>query len=104
EGGCGSGSSIGSGNSVTITRSLTSNTTYYCRWESNSCGNSGCASATVTVISNPTAPTSVSVSPSTICSGTSTDYTLTYTGGDAGGSGGKFYWYEGSCGGTPVAS
>ncbi|MCK9613835.1 MAG: T9SS type A sorting domain-containing protein, partial [Bacteroidales bacterium] len=42
-------------NNQVITRTLTSSTTYYGRWESSSCGNSACKGATVTV--DLTAPT-----------------------------------------------
>ncbi|MDD4215424.1 MAG: HYR domain-containing protein, partial [Bacteroidales bacterium] len=103
-GGCGSGSVLGT--SSTLNVSPTATTTYYVRRVGNTACTTvtGCASAKVTVNSNPTAPTSVSVSPTPVCSGTSTTYTLNYSGGSAGGSGGTFYWYEGSCGGTVVGT
>lgn len=46
----------------------------------------------------PTAPTSASANPSTICAGSAT--TLTATAGSAD----VCYWYTGSCGGTPVGT
>lgn len=93
-GSCG-GTSVGTGNNLAV--SPTSTTTYFARWE-NSCGNSTCASTTVTVNPLPVAPTSASASPSTICSGASTTLTAT------GGSGTDCKWYTGSCGGTYVAT
>jgi parallel beta-helix repeat protein len=91
---CGTGL-VGSGNNLTV--SPTSTTTYYGRWE-NTCGNSTCQSVTVTVTPVVVAPTSVSASLTTICSGNST--TLSYTGG----SGTTFNWYSSSCGTGLVGS
>ncbi|OMP76125.1 hypothetical protein BW716_26400, partial [[Flexibacter] sp. ATCC 35208] len=52
-GGCGSGTSIGTGSSITVSVSAT--TTYYVRVESNGkCGTTACASGTVTVYTAPT--------------------------------------------------
>jgi len=47
------------------------------------------------------APVSVTASPSTICSGDTA--TMGISGG-AAGTGGKWKWYTGSCGGSFVAS
>ena len=55
------GTSIGTGNPLVIA-SPTATTTYYARWE-NTCGNSTCASVTVTVLPLPVAPTSAAVGP-----------------------------------------
>ncbi|NVO21347.1 MAG: hypothetical protein HXX13_16720, partial [Bacteroidetes bacterium] len=49
-GGCGSGSSIGTGSPLTINAPIAT-TTYYARWENGTCV-SGCLSAAVTVYSN----------------------------------------------------
>ena len=93
-GGCGV-SLAGSGNNLTVTPSGT--TTYYGLWQ-NGCGQSACASVTITVIDYPTAPSSINATATTICSG---EYvTLSHTGG----SGSEFNWYSGSCGGTFVGS
>jgi RHS repeat-associated protein len=73
-GGC-SGTSIGTGNPLSIAAPTTT-TTYYARWESSSCGNSTCASVTVTVNGLPT-PSSGSNSP--ICEGS--DLNLNSSGG-----------------------
>jgi len=99
----------GSGtSSITYTAGTTSPLTLSCVVTS-SAGNGGCASAggqnqSVTINAIPTAPTSASVSPTSACSGVSTGYTLTYSGGSAGGSGGTLVWYEGACSGTPIGS
>jgi gliding motility-associated-like protein len=53
EGSCG-GTPIGTGNDLTIP-SPAATTTYYVRWTSTLCGNSACASVTVTVIPLPSA-------------------------------------------------
>lgn len=50
------------------------------------------------IVCSATAPTSVSVDSTLICTGTVTDITLTATGG----TGDKLVWYEGFCGGTKV--
>lgn len=62
-GGC-SGSTVGTGTSITIS-APTSTTTYYARWE-NSCGSSPCASVTVTVRS---APSAVAYTDGAVCAG-----------------------------------
>jgi hypothetical protein len=90
-GGCGSGSSLGSGSSITV--SPTSTTTYYAR-RTGTCNTTSCASTTVTHNSASTAPTSISGT-TTICSGSST--TLSASGGSSGG-GASFQWYAGGCG------
>lgn len=56
EGGCGSGSSIGTGSSITVTPATTGPHSYYVRAE-GACGTSLCASLTVNVISSPPAGT-----------------------------------------------
>ncbi|MFH2140875.1 MAG: hypothetical protein ABIJ97_00530, partial [Bacteroidota bacterium] len=89
------GTSVGTGNNLSV--SPTSTTTYYGGW-SNGCGNSTCQSVTVTVTQLPTAPTGVSATSTTICSGQST--TLSYSGG----SGTTFTWHTGSCAGTSVGT
>lgn len=54
-----------------------------------------------TINSLSTIPSSVSATANPICSGQST--TLTVNGGSLG-SGGAWYWYSGSCGGTFITS
>jgi len=97
--GCGSGSSLGSGASITV--SPTSTTTYYVRRVANCGGTTACYSVTVNVNSNSTAPTAISGS-SSICAGSSS--TLTASGGSSG-TGSSFQWYAGGCGtGTSLGS
>ena len=81
-GGCGTGTSIGTGVSLTIPAPSTT-TTYYVRWETP-CGNSGCASVTVTVL--PALPVSVTITsnpPSPVCAGTMVTFTATPVNGGA---------------------
>ena len=77
-GSCG-GTSVGSGNGLTV--SPTSTTTYYGRYEDPSpCSdNSTCQSITITV--NPTPSITASPATSTICSGTAPSVALTSTAG-----------------------
>jgi hypothetical protein len=97
-GSCG-GTQVGTGSPITV--SPTSTTTYFVRREAVGCAPTSCASVTVTVNTNSTAPTNVSASPSTICAGQST--TLSASGGTAG-TGSQLVWYSGSCGGTQVGT
>jgi hypothetical protein len=94
-GGCGGGATqVGTGSSITVRP--TSTTTYFVRREGG-CGTpTSCASVTVTVNANSTAPTNVSADHSTICAGQST--TLNASGGTAG-TGSSLVWYAGGCGG-----
>ncbi len=96
-GGCGSGIAIGTGPSITV--SPTSSTDYYVRAE-GTCGNTTCASVSITVNQLSTAATSISGT-STICNGGST--TLSVVGGSLG-TGANWQWYSSSCGGTLVGS
>jgi hypothetical protein len=95
-GGCGN-SYVGTGSPITV--SPTSTTTYYVRREGGCGAPTGCASVTVTVDANSTAPTNVSADHSTICAGQST--TLRASGGTAG-TGSSLVWYTGGCGVTYV--
>jgi len=98
-GGCGNGSSIGSGTSITV--SPTSSTTYYVRSE-GSCGPTSCVSVTVTVQSACTSPSSAYASPSTICAGYSSTLTVSPS---SPGTNCTWKWYAGGCGsGSSVGS
>ena len=97
-GSCG-GTWVGTGSSITV--SPNSTTTYFVRREAVGCAPTSCASVTVTVNTNSTAPTNVSASPSTICAGGST--TLSASGGTSG-TGSTLVWYSGTCGGTQVGT
>ena len=96
KGGCGVGTSIGRGASLTVTPTLGRND-YYVRYENTSCEASACKSVTVTAYSVPVAPTTVSADPTTVCVGATTVLT-------ANGSGDELKWYSGSCAGTYVGS
>jgi hypothetical protein len=91
-GGCGTGTSIGTG--ATINVNPTQTTTYYVRAQGD-CGTTSCASVTVTVKTPSTNPTSaLAVSP-ILCLGQSTD--LSVTGGSLG-TNASWKWYAGGCG------
>ena len=92
-GSCG-GTPEGTGASITVTP--TSTITYYVRAEGGGCGNTACASVTVTFNTLSVAPTSATASPSTTCGGPTT---LTVAGGSLG-TGATWDWFSGSCGGT----
>lgn len=94
---CG-GTWVGSGSSISVSPSST--TTYYVRAE-GTCYTTDCASVTVTVNSQSTAPSGATASPSSVCSGGSS--TLSVQGGSLG-SGATWRWYSGSCGGVSVGS
>ena len=90
-GGCGNGASIGTG--ATINVNPTTTTTYYVRAEGD-CGTTLCASVTVTVKNPSVAPTGASAVSPTICSGQSTD--ISVTGGSLG-TNAVWKWYAGGC-------
>jgi hypothetical protein len=92
------GTLIGTTQNITVTPLTTTTYTLTLR---DSCNNTVSDNVTITVNSPSTAPTSVTASPSTICSGATT--TLTVNGG-ALGTGATWQWYSGSCGGTSVGS
>jgi hypothetical protein len=97
-GGCGFGTSIGTGDSITVT--LTSQTTFYVRAE-GSCNNTPCVSRTIFLRDSSRAPTGITAGLDSICLGTST--TLTPNGGNLGFKA-NWVWYTGSCGGTQVGT
>jgi LysM repeat protein len=94
---CG-GASIGTGTPLNIAAPATT-TTYYAYW-TTSCGNSTCASVTITINPLPVAPTSANVDKNNFCPSSFPNITLTA----AGGSGSTLNWYTGSCGGTLVGT
>ncbi len=96
-GSCG-GTYIGSGSSITVSPSST--TTYFVRAE-GTCNTTSCASVTVTLGTNSTAPSGITASSGTICAGGSS--TLSVSGGSLG-TGAAWKWYSGSCGGTYIGS
>lgn len=98
EAGCGAGTSLGTGTSITVQPSV--QTTYYVRAE-GTCGSSACASLTISMDDVSTAPTSMIASNTAICTGSSV--VLSVSGGSLG-TGATWQWYSGSCGGSPVGS
>ena len=94
--GCGN-TSVGTGNPLVVSQTLSSSTTYYARYEGD-CGTTTCASTTVSVYTESTAPTSISGT-TTICPGDNT--TLTAVGGTSG-TGATYQWYAGGCGSGAV--
>jgi hypothetical protein len=94
-GSCG-GTSVGSGSMISISPNAT--TQYFVRGEGD-CGNSLCATGTVTLNTLSTAPTGAVADPNIVCPGSTT--TLSVSDGSLG-SNAKWVWYSGSCGGTKV--
>jgi hypothetical protein len=92
------GTSIGTGNPLAIA-SPTATTTYYARWE-NTCGNSTCASVTVTVLALPVAPTSAASDRNNFCTDDAGNISLSATGG----SGTTLRWLTGGCTGTSIGT
>ena len=90
---------VGTGQNLVIAAPAVT-TTYYVRFEGD-CNNTTAASITVTIKTQSTVPTGISISPDNICPGQST--TLTVQGGSLG-SGAVWRWYTGSCGGTLVGT
>jgi hypothetical protein len=91
-GSCG-GSLVGSGNGLSV--SPTATTTYYGRYEDPApCSNNTlCSSVTVTVNQPSVAPTTLTATAATICTGSTS--TLTQTGGSLG-TGAVWRWYSNS--------
>ena len=96
EGGCGSGTSVGIGSTITVNPTVS--TTYYVRAE-GTCNTTSCASVTINVNSESTTPSSITASANPVCTGTTV--TLSVNGGSLG-AGASWEWYSGSCGGTYV--
>lgn len=97
-GGCHSGGSIGSGSVMVV--SPTTSTNYYVQAEGG-CGIPVCASVAVNTSANTSTLTSISGSPTSLCSGGSSTLSIAgaYLSTDA-----TWQWYHGSCGGTSVGS
>jgi len=99
EGGCGTGSVIGTGNNLTIASPATT-TTYFARWESVDCNPSSCASIQVIVIPVITPViNNFSINPgTTICAGTNVTFSVTV------GNGGTNPIYQWLLNGNPVGT
>jgi subtilisin-like proprotein convertase family protein/nitrous oxidase accessory protein NosD len=97
-GSCG-GTLIGTGSPLVVAAPITT-TNYFARWETTSCGASGCASVSVTVNPLPVAPSSISSSANNFCSTSIATITLTAFGG----SGDTLQWFDDSCGGNLIGT
>ncbi len=98
---CCAGPVIGTGNTITVTPTTTTN--YYVRAEGGACGNSNEATITINVSTASTAPTGITSSNgTTFCNGLGTTV-LTLQGGSLG-TGASWNWYSGSCGGSFISS
>lgn len=98
QGGCGSGTSVGTGSSISV--SPTSSTQYFARIESG-CYQGSCVSVSITVNQSSTAATAIIPSSTQVCPGQ--NVTLSVQGG-ALANGDTWQWYAGSCGGIPIGS
>ncbi|MDA3820310.1 MAG: gliding motility-associated C-terminal domain-containing protein, partial [Candidatus Delongbacteria bacterium] len=96
-GSCG-GSSVGSGNPLTLPSPETT-TTYYAHWE-NACGESSCVSHTVNVIDITVPPSDASVNMNELCSNGGNTIELSVPDG----AGDALHWYTESCGGTDIGT
>jgi gliding motility-associated-like protein len=95
--GCGAGSIIGSGTSITVSPTVT--TTYYVRAEGGCNGNTTCVNIEISIDAPSVNPASI-VSPNTdLCLGETT--VLSVSGGTLG-TGATWEWFQGSCGGISV--
>lgn len=95
-GGCGAGSVLGTGSSITVTP--TSTTVYYVRI-TGACSTTSCVSTTVNVNSPSTDPTGIGTSNNNFCPGGTA--VLTRQGGSLG-TGATWRWYSGTCCAGPV--
>lgn len=75
-------------------------TTYFARWH-NECGDSACASVTITVDPAPTPPTGVAADPPRWCLGAAPASIELIA---AGGSGETVEWFAETCEGTPIGT
>ena len=91
---CG-GTYVGSGNSISVNPITT--TTYYVRAE-GICGNTNCASTSITVGAGVSPPVSAQCSNNNICPGETTDISVT---GPTLPTGYTYVWYTGACGAIP---
>ncbi len=97
-GGCGAGTSIGTGNQITV--NPTTQTTYYVRAE-GTCNTTNCASITILVNDLSTPASAIVPSVNNICPG---DMSLLSISGGNLGFNATWEWYSGSCGGVQIGS
>ena len=79
KGGCGSGTSIGTGASITVTP--TCNTTYYVRSMGGACGTTTCKSITISVATVPSTPGTITGNASGLCSASGVRYSIAAVSG-----------------------
>ena len=79
KGGCGSGASIGSGTTITVTPSC--NTTYFVRSEGGSCGTTTCKSITVSILTVPSTPQTIAGISSGLCRNNGVRYSIAAVSG-----------------------
>ena len=79
KGGCGSSSSIGTGVSITVMP--TSNTTYYVRSEGGACGTTACKSISISKLSVPVTPGTITGSASGLCGNIGVRYSIAVVSG-----------------------
>ncbi|MBK9543277.1 MAG: T9SS type A sorting domain-containing protein [Bacteroidetes bacterium] len=77
--GCGIGTSVGTGSSLTVNISCT--TTYYVRGEGGSCGPTGCASITLQVLPRPSLPGSIAGQTFGLCNASGKIYSVASVSG-----------------------
>jgi hypothetical protein len=77
--GCGNGSSIGSGSTLTV--SVNATTTYYVRSMGGSCGTTSCKSITITKVSTPSTPGTITGTASGVCNASGVRYSIAAVSG-----------------------
>jgi hypothetical protein len=93
--GCGSGTSIGSGSTLTV--NVSSTTTYYVRSMGGTCGTTSCKSITITRASVPSTPGTITGTASGVCNAAGVRYSI------AAGSGATSYVWTVPAGATIVS-
>ena len=79
KGGCGTGSSIGSGASLTVTPAV--NTTYFVRSEGGTCGTTTCKSVAITISPLPATPGTITGNTTGVCNTTGVGYSIAAVSG-----------------------
>jgi hypothetical protein len=77
--GCGTGTSLGSGASLTVTPTV--NTTYYVRSEGGTCGTTTCKSVAITVSPLPATPGAITGNASGVCNTSGVGYSIVAVSG-----------------------
>ena len=98
ESGCGAGTPIGTGITINVNPSVTTN--YFVRAE-GTCGNSNCANVSIVVNDDSDAPATIVATSSLVCPG---DVTVLSVVGGSIGTAADWYWYSAACGGLLVGN